>query len=471
MRGLRSRFDPTHEETRDSWPSSLWRDTNRRFHFQSPTVDPDCDVLVIGAGYTGLWTAHHLLELDPSLNIVIVDAVQPGWGASGRNGGWCSGLLPMDLHTLAADCGEDAARNLQHEMFRTVDQVGTFVRTGGIECGWQKGGTLTAAAGGAQETRLRREIDRSRKFVDEQDLRWMDGDELRSCLRVAGASGAMYTPHCAAVNPYRLVDGLVESLVRRGVRVYGATRAARFGKGFVELEGESGLVFATAKEVVVCTEAYSARAARTRRSVAPLYSYVVATDPLPASVCEEIGWANRETFAEGRNMVTYAQITADGRIVFGGRGAPYKFGSDVHSRHDTNDRVHRSIIDTMHSLFPAVRDVRISHRWGGPVAVPRDWRVGVHFNKRTGCTHAGGYSGDGVALSHLTGRIVAHRITGVPSDLLDLPVNEHRSRNWEPEPLRWAGINSGLVLTKLQDAVESRTGRESRLLSAVGRLF
>ncbi|MFM8826676.1 MAG: NAD(P)/FAD-dependent oxidoreductase [Actinomycetota bacterium] len=471
MRGIRSRINPAHEETRDSWPQSLWRDTNRRLHFSSPVVDLDADVLIVGAGFTGLWTAHHILGLEPSANVVIVDAVQPGFGASGRNGGWCSALLPMDLTDIADAHGAQAAVGLQEEMFATVDHVGEFVHGRAIDCGWAKGGSLTVATDGAQESRLRRQVTEALRFMGADDVMWLGTAELSDRIRVQGASGAMYTPHCAALNPYRLVDGLVQSLVEHGVRIFGATRAARFGKGFVELEGESGLVFATARQVVVATEAYAARARETRRRRAPLYSYVVATEPLPRSVLDEIGWQARETVADGRLMVTYAQLTADARIVFGGRGAPYKFASDIHSRHDTNARVHSAIEDTMHRLFPAASGVRISHRWGGPLGVPRDWHVGVHYDERTRAHHAGGYVGDGVALSHLTGRILAHRVTGRHGDILSLPLNDHRSRRWEPEPLRWAGINAGLALTKAQDAIESRTSRESRVLSAVSRLF
>jgi len=471
VRGIRSRIDPSHEETRDAWPQSLWRDTNRRFHFQSPVVDLDADVLIVGAGFTGLWAAHHVLELEPGANIVIVDAVQPGFGASGRNGGWCSALLPMDLADVAERHGTGPAVALQEEMFATVDRVGQFVADNGIQCGWAKGGSLTLATNGAHESRLRRQVSEGHRFVGAGDVMWLDRRELEERIRVNGAAGAMYTPHCAALNPYRLVDGLVQSLVGRGVRIFGATRAARFGNGFVELEGESGLVFATARNVVVATEAYASRSRPTRRRTAPLYSYVVATEPLPREVLDEIGWQGRETLSDGRLMVTYAQLTADGRIVFGGRGAPYKFASDIHSRHDTSNRVHAAIEDTMHQLFPAVRGVRVSHRWGGALGVPRDWHSGVYFDERNRALHAGGYVGDGVALSNLTGRILAHRVTGRPDNVLSLPLNDHRSRRWEPEPLRWAGINSGLALTRVQDAMEARTGRESRILSAVARLF
>lgn len=460
------------EESRHTWPQSLWRDTNRRFFFQSPSVDLDADVLIVGAGFSGLWTAVHLKKSDPGLNIVIIDAQQPGFGASGRNGGWCSALVPTPPEDIAAGTSLEAAVALQHRMFSVVDEIGSFVSDRGIECGWAKGGTLTVATNAAHGERLRAEIDHLRAYgFSEDDLRWLDADELARRITVPGALGATFTPHCAAVNPYRLLDGLVQFALDNGVRIFGATNVFRIGNGYAEARGENGLVFVTSRHTVVATEAYTARLRGHKRRVVPLYSYVIATEPLPVSTWEQIGWSDRETVADGRNMVTYAQRTADGRIVFGGRGAPYKFGSDIHSDHDTSGNVHAKIIETMHEMFPQTRNVRISHRWGGPLGVPRDWHPFVTTDPATGAIHVGGFVGDGVALSYLAGQVAAARITGSNTELLDLPINDHGSRRWEPEPFRWLGINAGLMATRLADRIERRTGRQSRVLNALMKLF
>jgi glycine/D-amino acid oxidase-like deaminating enzyme len=227
----------------------------------------------------------------------------------------------------------------------------------------------------------------------------------------------------------------------------------------------------TARHVVVATEAWRSQLEGHRRSVVPLYSYVIATEPLPDSLWSDIGWSSRETLAEGRNMVTYAQKTADGRIVFGGRGAPYAFGSDIHASRDTNKRVHDAITSTMHDIFPVTRGSRITHRWGGPLGVPRDWQPSVTTDPRTGALHVGGYVGDGVSLSHLAAKIAAHRIAAVDHPVLGLILNERHGRLWEPEPLRWVGINTGLLTTTLADRFERRTGSSSKLLQWLMRLF
>ncbi|MEY4080045.1 MAG: hypothetical protein RL430_475 [Actinomycetota bacterium] len=460
------------EETRDGWPRSLWRDTNRRFFFQSPAVDLDADVLIVGAGFSGLWTAAHLKMSDPGLNIVVIDAHQPGFGASGRNGGWCSALVPTPPDRIAEETSIEATVALQRRMFGVVDEIGAFVSEHGIDCDWAKGGSLTVATNGAHAGRLRSDMESLRQYgFGEEDLRWLGTDELAGRIAVNGALGATFTPHCAALNPYRLLDGLVQFALDSGVRIFGATRVFKIGNGYAEARGENGLVFVTSRHTVVATEAYTTRLRKHKRSVVPLYSYVVATDPIPESVWAEIGWTGRETVADGRNMVTYAQRTGDGRIVFGGRGAPYKFGSDIHSEHDTSDRVHSKIVDTLHEMFPQTRNVRISHRWGGPLGVPRDWHPSVTSNPLNGAIHVGGYVGDGVALSYLAAQVVAARITGNHPELLDLPINGHTSRKWEPEPLRWLGINAGLLATRLADRRERRTGRQSRVLNAFMKLF
>lgn len=468
LRGVLTRHPAA---TREAWPASLWRDTNRRFTFGGPATDIDCDLLIVGAGFTGLWTARHALDLDPGLSVVVVDSSQPGFGASGRNGGWCSAMLPMDLSDIASSRGTAAAVALHREMVATVDKVGSWARDHGVECGWVKGGSITAATNAAHVARLQRQVGSTREIVGEGHLDWIGEGDLAERMRIAGALGGTFTPDCAALNPYRLVDGLVTDLVDAGVRFFGGTTARRLGDGYVEMSCGEDLRFATARHVVMATEAYAATMRQTRRNVAPVYSYVVATAPLPREAWDEIGWEGRETFADGRHLVTYAQRTADGRIVFGGRGAPYRYASRIHADHDTDAGVHGLIIDTLHRLFPATATVPITHRWGGPLGIPRDWHAGVRRDDGTNALHAGGYVGDGVALSHLAGRILAHRVTGVDDAVLGLCINDHRSRRWEPEPLRWLGINAGLAVTKARDAHERRTGRESRVLGRIASLF
>jgi glycine/D-amino acid oxidase-like deaminating enzyme len=194
---------------------------------------------------------------------------------------------------------------------------------------------------------------------------------------------------------------------------------------------------------------------------------MIATEPLPASFWDEVGWSRRETFSDARRLVIYGQRTADDRIAFGGRGAPYHFGSSVKPEYDRNTRVHDDIHATLKEIFPQLADAAITHRWGGPVGAPRDWYCSVGVDRSTGLGWAGGYVGDGVATTNLAGRTLCDLITGETSDLTSLPWVDHRSRKWEPEPLRWMGINSMVRLPIGADAYEHKHRRPERWRSRI----
>lgn len=452
------------ERTRWDGPLPLWRDTARRFYFAAPLTDVDADVVIVGAGFTGLWTALHLKEANPSLDIVVLEGSQPGFGASGRNGGWCSALLPISDEDIARRFGADSSRYMRAAMNDTVGEIGQRIAQFGVECGWAKGGSLTIAMNPAQVDRLKMSVSGS------PELRWLEPEDLAHRIRVDGALGAAFTPHCAAVNPHALLDALIAHCVDLGVRIHGGTRVESIHSEHLVARSDAGLVYATARRIVVATEAFTVRLPHQRRRLAPVYSFIVATDPLPSSAWESIGWDGRETIAEAGHMVTYAQRTSDGRIVFGGRGAPYAFGSDIHSRRDSNARIHERLTRRIAELFPAAEGVRISHRWGGAVALSRDGMPGVWSDPATGAVHAGGYAGDGVAVSHLVGRIIAARVADSDDDILRLPINGHMPRRWAPEPARWLGVNTGLALTKWSDRREQRTGRPSQAIDRFRRI-
>jgi glycine/D-amino acid oxidase-like deaminating enzyme len=230
----------------------------------------------------------------------------------------------------------------------------------------------------------------------------------------------------------------------------------------------------TADVVVRATEGYTATLPGHRRVVAPVYSLMVATEPLPESMWDEIGLAARETFADGRHLIIYGQRTADDRLAFGGRGAPYHFGSTIQPAYDREPRVFIDLARVLRDLFPVLSSagpVPISHTWGGPLGIPRDWHASVGFDRSRGYAWAGGYVGDGVSTTNLAGRTLADLITGRSTELTSLPWVNHRSRRWEPEPLRWLGVNLGLRMMTGADAAEARTGRPSRRAEWFGRLI
>ncbi|MBA3289365.1 MAG: FAD-dependent oxidoreductase, partial [Acidimicrobiia bacterium] len=402
--------------------------------------DAQVDVAIVGAGFTGLWTAYYLAGADPTLRIIVLEREHVGFGASGRNGGWCSALLPTSLTTLASTHGRDRAIDLLRAMHATVEEVARVADEEGIDAQLARGGTLTFARSEVQDGRLLDEVREARSFgFGPQDVRMLTAGELTDRCRVTRARSAMFTPHCAAVHPARLVHGLAGAAQRRGVVIHEQTAVvAADGR---RVTTERGTV--TADAVITATEAYTAALPGRRRDLVPLYSLMVGTEPLPPAVWDEIGLDDRPTFNDGRHMIIYGQRTADGRLAFGGRGAPYHFGSRIEPSFDTDDRVRRLLIGTARDLFPVLTDVEFPYHWGGPLGVPRDWHAGVRFDRDTGAGAAGGYVGDGVAATNLAGRLMADLVTGRTSELTALPWAGHRSRRWEPEPLRWLGINLG----------------------------
>jgi glycine/D-amino acid oxidase-like deaminating enzyme len=443
---------------------SLWADTAPAAAPRPPlTGDLDVDVAVVGAGYTGLWTAYYLAEADPALRIAVLEAETAGFGASGRNGGWCSALFPASLTSLAA-LGDRGSALAQHAAMRaTVDEVGRVLEAEGIDAHWAKGGTITLARSPAQLARATAEVEEARSWGrDEDDLRLLGGDEARSLLNATGTVGATYTPDCAATHPLRLARGLAEVAVRRGVLLHEHTRARAIAPGRVSTD--RGTV--TADTIIRATEGYTATLAGEKRRLAPVYSLIIATEPLAEEVWDQIGLRRRETFSDHRHLIIYGQRTADGRMLFGGRGAPYHFGSRIKPGYDLDERVFGKLRETLVEMFPMLSRTRITHAWGGALGVARDWCASVGLDPSTRVGWAGGYVGDGVGTTNLAGRTLRDLVLGRDSELTRLPWVNHRSRSWEPEPLRWVGMNAALHAMSWADTEE----RLSRRQSVVARL-
>jgi glycine/D-amino acid oxidase-like deaminating enzyme len=451
--------------TSDYRSLSWWHESTPTAASPRPALpgDRDVDVAIVGAGFTGLWTAYYLAEADPSLRVAVVEAEVAGFGASGRNGGWCSALFPASLDKLAALKGppDRAGALAQHAAMRaTVDEVGRAIDAEGIDAHWAKGGTVVLARTRAQLTRARADVEHARRWgLGEDDVRLLAGQEARSMLAATQVRGATYTPDCAVVHPGRLVAGLAEAVERRGVTIYEATRATSLEPG--QVRTDRGTV--RADVVVRATEGYTRSLRGRRRELAPVYSLIIATEPLPSETWERIGLRRRESWSDQRHVVIYGQRTADDRMVFGGRGAPYHFGSAIQPGFDRDDRVFAALRATLVDLFPVLSSARITHAWGGALGVPRDWCASVGLDRSTGLAWAGGYVGDGVSTTNLAGRTLRDLVLGHDTDLTRLPWVGHRSRRWEPEPFRWLGINAALLLAASADASEQRRGRPARL--------
>lgn len=390
-----------------------------------------------------------------------------GYGASGRNGGWCSALFPTSLMAVAKNSGQDAARRLQRALEDAVVEVGGVADREGIDAHYDRGGTIVLARTPVQLRRARAEVAQARAGGQgPQTLQLLDAAEARRQLSAAGTLGGLFTPHCAAIHPARLVRGLARVVEAHGVKVYEQTPAQLLAPGAVHTSG--GRV--RAEVVVRATEGYTAGLPGYGRALAPVYSLMVATEPLSDTAWEDIGLTQRQTFSDGRHLIIYGQRTRDGRIAFGGRGAPYHFRSRIRPAYDCEPAVFADLRRTLRELLPQLRGVRFTHAWGGALGVARDWHASVGLDRGTGLAWGGGYVGDGVGTSNLAGATLADLITGADTDRVSLPWVNHRSRAWEPEPLRWLGVNLGLRAMSLADAEEARTGRPSMLARAMAPL-
>ncbi len=426
------------------------------------------DVAIVGAGYTGLWTAYYLKRADPSLRIAVIEAEVAGFGASGRNGGWCSALYPVSLPRLAREHGRDAAIRQYRAMQATVAEVGRVVAADGLAADWAAGGTITLARSQPQLARAVDEVELARTFgFGPEDVELLDAGAASRRLAASSVLGGVYTPHCAAIHPAKLVRSLAERVEALGVRLYEHTAALGIETGRIRtVHGDL-----RAELIVRATEGFTAGLPGHRRTVAPVYSLMIATEPLSESTWQRLGLAARETFTDFRHLIVYGQRGADNRLLFGGRGAPYHFGSRVSPRYDREPAVFQALQSALLQLLPAAAEAPVSHRWGGPLGIARDWHPSVGLDGATGLGWAGGYVGDGVAAANLAGRTLTDLILRRDSELTSLPWVNHRSPSWEPEPLRWLGANAGLRAMSWADRAEARHGRRSRTADAVNRVL
>ena len=456
-------------ETQDYRRLSFWHDTlPEPIEPRAPLErDEQVDVVVVGAGYTGLWTAYYLKTLQPDLRVAVVEAEIAGFGASGRNGGWCEGFLAGLDSQLEDTRQRAAAMALQRAMFDTVDEVGRVAEREGIDCHFEKGGCLRLATSGPQLADMRAAMQFYREIGFGDDVfRWIEPEDAAQRGRFPASRASIYSPHCAVIHPARLARGLADCVEGKGAVLYERSPVLRIENRRVSTAGGS----IRADTVVRAIEGYTPRLPSERRTLIPLHSQMIATEPLPEEMWKEIGLAGRETFGDSRRCVTYGQRTIDGRIAFGSRGL-YYYGSGIRDRLPQGDPIFALVRRALLSLLPILADARITHYWGGPLAVPRNWRPSVGLDRSRGLAWAGGYVGEGVAAANLTARTLADLILQRDTELVRLPWVGKTWPKWEPEPLRWLGVKLVRVLGNSTDDFEFRTDRTPRLRKAMYEFF
>ena len=424
---------------------SLWMDQLEEPLCARPALrqDLDLDVCIIGAGYTGLWTAYYLKQQAPHLKIAIIEANIAGFGASGRNGGWLMGNL-LGEDRLLATLSPQQRRDSIDLLHGIPDEVHSVLQREGIDCDYRKGGVLYCAARyPEQEKSLRAWLDDLyRQGMTADDYRWLRPEELEGQLRLSNAYGAIFSPHTATIQPAKLVRGLARAVENLGVTIYENTPAIDWNPGQVR----TPLATIHCQWAVPAVEGYAASLPPLGKHQLPVQSLLVATEPLPESAWEQIGLAQGQAFSENSRQVTYGQRTLDDRLVFGARGG-YRFGGRLREDFSLTHNEIELRRYLFGELFPHLKNVRISHSWGGNLGMARRFRPHMLCDRQRGIALAGGYGGEGVGATNLGGRTLAALILDQHNALTAQPwVHDNRPlsslASWPPEPYRWLGYNA-----------------------------
>ncbi len=414
------------------------------------------DIAIVGAGLSGLWTAHHLHQLDPALRIAILEREVVGFGASGRNGGWLMAAPPADPRVWERRFGLDQVRRAQGLLIEAVDEIAQELARLEIDARLRLGGSISIARSPAEVARLEdRRAAQVRAGWPDAQLSWRSGEEIAEQIGATGVQRALAVQACGTLDPARLVHGLAGQVVRAGVQLFEHSPVTRIEPGAVHTPD----AIVRAERIVVATEAFTVELPGESRRYLPLASTIVSTEPLAPAVREALPWRDGEAVGDARHLFFYAQLTHDHRLVLGGRGAPYRLGSAVEHAGLADPVTTRRLEQTIAEVWPQVAGTPIAHRWSGSIAVPRDWCATCGVDASTGIAWIGGYAGHGVAASYVLARSLAPLLCGASDPSGPVPWTAYRPRRWEPEPLRWLAAQSIVRILGAADRTEAAGGR------------
>jgi len=432
--------------------------------------DQDVDVVVLGGGYTGMWTAYHLTELDPGIRLAILEADICGGGPSGRNGGFTTGWWD-EISPLVKLFGEEPARRACEELGRSIAGIGEFCERNDVDAWYTHGGSLTVASSPAQEDDVREEVDIAVSLGAAGEYEWLSADQVRKHCDSPVFGGGAYMPQGATVQPARLARGLRRVLLDRGVRIFEGTRVSRFRAGpdgVVEVETPGGRV--RADKAVLALNAWSIALRYFRLRLTTWGSYIVLTPPIPERL-EKIGWTGGECITDARFALHYFRTTRDGRIAFGGGGGRAGVGHLISPRLHRDDESFQRAARGFRRLFPQLADVPLEEAWGGPIDVsPTHVPYMGALGTSGSILYAVGYSGNGVAPSHLAGRVLSALATGRDDPVTHLPMVDYSPRRFPPEPLRSVGAYLVREATVRKEDTEDEGGRPNPLVRLLAGL-
>jgi len=428
--------------------------------------DHDADLVVVGGGYTGLWTAWHALAAEPDARVVVLESGRCGHGPSGRNGGFVTGI-DLSLPALRRESGDAAAEAWAAAARETVDAIGAWCDAEGVDAWYRKGGELVVSTAPAQDGGVGAEA------VDGASVLAQTAEQARARCDSPVFRSGVFVPGAATVHPARLVFGLRERVLARGARVHEGSRATgmRPVPGGVAVETASGQVRARTAVLAVCAASGTLAPLRNRLTVSS--SHIVCTESVP-DVIEQLGWDGGEAISDGRALLHYTRTTRDGRIVFGWAGGRMAAGARPGGRMEVDHQVAEQVRADLLRFFPQLAGRRIAHAWGGPIEVSPTHRPAIVGLRALPAWAAFGYTGNGVGPSHLFGRTLAALAFDRRDPVTRLPFVDPPPRRVPPEPVRIAGaalIRRALVRKEAAEEAGERPDAVTAGVAAIPRLL
>ncbi|MFD4588825.1 NAD(P)/FAD-dependent oxidoreductase [Streptomyces sp. NPDC087659] len=451
----------------DAQPVPFWlEDPGKPAALPALTGDERTDLLVVGGGYSGLWTALLAKERDPQRDVVLIEGREVGWAASGRNGGFCAASLTHGLANGLARWPGDMAK-LEDLGARNLDAIEAAVAAYGIDCDFERTGEIDVATEPHQLDELR-EMHEEAGRLGFGGLELLDRDAVRAEVDSPTFLGGLWDREgVAMLHPARLAWGLKRACLDLGVRIYENTRAldlSSAGAGMA-VRTSYGRVFA--RRVALGTNVFPSLVKRIRPYTVPVYDYALMTEPLSAEQRDAVGWRNRQGLGDSANQFHYFRITAEGRILWGGYDAIYPYGGKVTAELDHRPETYLKLAGQFFECFPQLEGLRFSHAWGG--AIDTCSRFSAFFGTAHGgkVAYAAGYTGLGVGATRFGADVMLDLLAGERTERTELEMVRRKPLPFPPEPVAWAGI--GITKWSLARA-DARGGRRNLWLRAMDRL-
>jgi glycine/D-amino acid oxidase-like deaminating enzyme len=435
-------------QNRDFEVKSFWMTTRDYTPGNSLRNDIVVDVAIVGGGFTGLSAAYHLKKAEPGLRVALLEAQIIGFGASGRNGGFNMTLFGMTLGMTALRFGKAKAKEAHHYMERAVDCLRDLAGNLKLDCDYEHPGFLRVATSERYKKRILEEIELAHK-LDLEGIEWLDAEKLREQVQSRMYLGAWWEPRCGILNPAKLAWSWKETIAPMGVQVFENTPVIEIARenGKVCLKTPNGRV--RADKVVLAANAWSHFFPQLKRKQVPVWTHIVLTEPLKEDHFNQIGWQNRQGIEDARNLVHYYRLTADNRLLMGGRDVSVSTDDDMNK--DLNPVIFAALKKDVAELFPALKNTSYTHEWGGPVSVPLDMAPAIGYAGGKQIVYSLGCVGHGVSLTHLNGRTMADLVLERKTDLTDVFFINRRVIPWPQGVLRKLAVKSILGYMHWED--------------------